>query len=126
MSGSARTFLGIAAILVTIESVVYVSAGVLELSDASGGLVGAGIGAGILFILYGLLQFYAAWRVRQGRAWARAPLIVTQLIQLLLAGDVQPEGLPWLASVMAVSALVVVVCLLAPPVTRALSANGSV
>ena len=123
MTGSARVLLGIAAGVVAVESMVYVGAGAFKLS---GGLFGLGFGVGILFLVYGLGQLYAAWRLRQGMAWARAPLVVTQLIQILLAQDVRPEGLPWVAPTLIVSALVVLGCLFAPPVTQALIRDRSV
>lgn len=102
---------------------MYVGAGAFELF---GGLFGLGFGAGILFLVYGLGQLYAVWRLRQGRAWARAPLVVTQLIQILLGQDVQPEGMPWVAPTLIVSALVVLGCIFAPPVTQALIRDRSV
>jgi hypothetical protein len=123
VTGSARTLLAVAATIVALESLVYVGVGVLDLADTSGGLIGVGLGSGILLVAYGLGQLYAAWRVRQGQRWARAPLVVTQLIQILLGQDVRPEGLPWIAPTLIVSALVALGCLLAPPVTQALRNN---
>lgn len=121
MTGSARLLLGIAAGVVTLESLTAIGLGVLDLADTSRELIGLGLGAGFLLIAYGLGQLFAAWRVSQGQRWARAPLVVTQLIQLLLSRDVRSDDLPWLAPALAVSALVVLGCLLAPTVTRALS-----
>ena len=121
MTGSARLLLGVAAGVVTLESLASIGLGVLDLADTSSELLGLGLGAGTLLIVYGLGQLFAAWRVGQGARWARAPLVVTQLIQLLLSRDVRSDDLPWLTPALAVSALVVLGCLLAPPVTRALS-----
>jgi hypothetical protein len=123
VTGSAKALLGVAAAIVALENLAYVSVGVVDLADTSGGLIGVGLGAGILLVTYGLGQLYAAWRVRQGHRWARAPLVVTQLIQVLLGKDVRPEGLPWIAPTLIVSALVVLGCLLAPTVTRALNSS---
>jgi hypothetical protein len=125
VTASARILLGVAAAIVALESVVYIGVGGLDLADTSGGPIGVGLGAGILLVAYGLGQLFAAWHVCQGQRWARAPLVVTQLILILLGKDVRPEGQPWIAPTLIVSALVVLGCLLAPPVTRALSDNRS-
>ncbi len=125
MTGSARVLLGIAAGVVALESIAYIVVAGLDLADASGGRLGFGVGAGILLIAYGLGLAIAAWSVRKGRAWARAPLVVAQLIQLLLARDAR-DGAAWVTPVMAVSALAVLGCLFAPPVTRALIRDRSV
>ena len=119
MTGSARILLGIAAGVVALESIAYIVVAGLDLADASGSRLGLGVGAGILLIAYGLGLAIAAWNVRKGRAWARAPLVVAQLIQLLLANDAR-DGAAGVTPAMAVSALVVLGCLFAPPVTQAL------
>ena len=125
MTGSARVLFGIAAGVVALESIAYVVVATLDLADSSGGRLGFGVGAGLLLIAYGLGLLIAAWHVRKGRAWARAPLVVAQLIQLLLANDAR-DGAAWVMPTMAVSALVVLGCLFAPPVTQALIRDRSV
>ncbi len=119
---SARTLLNIAAAVVALESAAYIVVALLDFADSQAGRRGLGLGAGLLLIAYGIGLLIAAWAVRQGRRWARAPLIVAQLIQLLLAGDAR-DGAAWATPAMAASALVVLLCLLAPPVTRALTAE---
>lgn len=125
MTGSARTLLNVAAAVVVLESAAYIVVALLDFADSSGGRRGFGLGAGLLLIAYGTGLLFAAWAVRQGRRWARAPLIVAQLIQLLLASDAR-DGAAWVTPAMAASALVVLGCLLAPPVTRALTGERSV
>lgn len=121
----ARPLLRIAAAVVAAESVSLVVLALLDLADVSGKRLGLGLGAGLLLITYALGLLFVAWKVSQGRAWARAPIIVAQLIQLLLASDAR-DGAAWVAPTLAVSALVVLGCLLAPPVTRALSEDRRV
>jgi hypothetical protein len=125
VTGSARVLLGIAAGVVALESIAYIVVAGLDFADASGGRLAFGVGAGILLIAYGLGLAVAAWNIRKARAWARAPIVVAQLIQLLLATDAR-EGAAWVTPAMAVSALVVLGCLFAPPVTQALSRDRSV
>lgn len=117
---TARALLTIAGVVVAVEASAYVALAILDLANVSSERLGLGVGAGILLGLYGVGQLYAAWRVTRGDGWARSPLIVTHLIQLLLAWNLRDGDTRWLAVVMAVCALVVLGCLLAPPVTRAL------
>jgi hypothetical protein len=121
----ARRLLGVAAVVVAAESVSLVVLALLDLADISGTRLGLGLGAGLLLIAYAIGLLFVAWKARQGRAWARAPIIVTQLIQLLLASDAR-NGAAWVAPALALSALVVLGCLLAPPVTRAMSEDRRV
>jgi hypothetical protein len=122
----------VAALVVVAEAAVVIVLAVLDVLDLSGDRLGLGIGVGLILAAYGFGQLWAAWRVVHGDAWARSPLIVTQLIQLLLswelrrgAGDV--PGIPsWLSVLMALTAATVLVCLLAPPVTRALRDDETV
>ena len=124
-TGSARTLLSVAGVVVALEAIAYVAVAWLDLGDVAGGRRGMGLGAGLLLIVYGAGLLFVAWQVRRGRAWARAPLVVVQLIQLLLARDAR-DGAAWVSPAMAVSALVVLGCLLSPPVTRALSEDRAV
>ena len=126
MTGSAKALLGIAAGVVAIESIGYIAVAGLDLADTSGDRLGFGEGAGLLLIAYGLGLLVAAWSIRRSRAWARAPIVVAQLIQLLLAYDLRGSGAAWVTPAMAVSALVVLACLFAPPATQALIRDRSV
>jgi hypothetical protein len=124
--GVARQLLLIAACVVWAESLVFAVLVVLDAADLSGKRLGFGIGAGVLLAIYGAGQAWAAWRVTQGDGWARSPLIVTQLIQLLLAWNLRTSDSKWVAVLMAVAAVIALGCLLAPPVTRALGRSNAV
>ena len=117
---SARVLLGIAGAIVAMEALALMVLAVLDLTDVSSERLGLGIGAGVLLAIYGGGQLFAAWRVTRGEGWARSPLIVTHLIQFLLAWNLRDGDTRWLAIVMVVLSVVVLGCLLAPPVTRAL------
>ena len=116
----------IAAVVVWAESLVFAVLVVLDAADLSGKRLGFGIGAGVLLAIYGAGQAWAAWRVTRGDGWARSPLIVTQLIQLLLAWNLRTSDSRWVAVLMAVAAVVALGCLLAPPVTRALGRSNAI
>lgn len=118
--GAARSLLFTAAAIVWAESLVFGGLVVLAAADLSSKRLGFGIGAGVLLAIYGAGQAWAAWRVTRGDGWARSPLVVTQLIQLLLAWNLRTSDPRWLAVVMGVAAVAALGCLMAPPVTRAL------
>lgn len=116
----AQKILLIAVILIGAEAIVYVVFGAIAIASISGGKAGDSLGIGIFLAAYGLAQAFACRKLLQWHTWARGPLVFTQLIQLGLAWGLRDSQRPWLAVVMAISAAVALVCLLAPTVTRAL------
>lgn len=122
----ARALLGIVGAIVAIEAVAYLALAVLDLTNVSSERLGLGLGAGVLLAIYGAGQLFAAWRLTRGEGWARSPLIVTHLIQLLLAWNLRGSDQSWLAVVIAAFSVVVLGCLLAPPVTRALGHDNRI
>jgi hypothetical protein len=121
-AGTARTLLLLAAAIVFAETLAYLILAVLDLANLSGNRVGTGIGVGLVLVAYGLGQAWAAWRVTHGDSWARSPLVVTQIIQILIAWNIRGTS-GWLAALLVVTATAALACLLAPPVTRALGAD---
>ena len=75
-----------------------------------------------LLAAYGLGQAWAAVLLLKHRIGARGPLVATQLIQLGLAWNSRDSEIEWLSPLLAVSAVVALVGLLAPSTTRALVA----
>lgn len=124
-SGLARTLLLLVAVIVSAEALTYIVLAVLGAADLSDDRLGFGIGTAVFLAVYGLGQLWAAWRIVPGDAWARSPLVVTQIIQVLIAWNVFGESW-WLAALLAVAAVLVLAALLAPTVTRALSRDQPV
>ena len=89
-------------------------------------LIADRIGIASFLALYGLTQLFAAWKLLGWHAWARGPLLFTQLVQLGLAWGLRGAQEQWLAILMAVSAAIALGCLIAPAVTRALLDDGAV
>lgn len=115
----------IAATIVLVEALVYLVLAVLGGLDASRDRAGTGVGVALVLAAYGVFQGWAAWRVSRGDAWARSPLVVTQLVQLVIAFNL--DGVPPAVTVaMGAAAVLTLACLLAPPVTRALGPTGPV
>ena len=108
-----------AAAIVTIEGLAFAVLGVLELTSVSGDRVGLGVGATLFLLLVAAGLLGAAWRVAEGDAWARSPLVFAQLIVLGLAWNFRGDPV-WLTPLVALPAIIVLACLLAPPTTRAL------
>ena len=124
-AGTARNLLLFAAAIVVAEAVTCVVLAVLGLMDLDGGSLGAGIGVSLILAIYGGFQAWAVWRVTEGDQWARSPLVVTQVIQLIIAFNL--AGIPgWVSVLVGAAAVVTLVCLLSPPVTRALSTDQPV
>lgn len=119
-TGLARTLLLVAAAIVLVEALTCLVLAVLGAIDLTQDTAGMGIGVALILAVYGLFQAWAARRVTEGDSWARSPLIVTQLIQLIIAFNL--ADVPVSVTVLVgASAVVALACLLAPPVTRALS-----
>lgn len=114
----ARVLLGVAAVIVVAESCVYLTLAALDLRDTPSERVVSGIGIAVLLAAYGIGQLVAMWLLFKRRAGARAPLIVTQLLQVLIATNLRGE--PRLAWAVAIPAVIVLVILLSPPVSAVL------
>jgi hypothetical protein len=82
--------------------------------------VGLGVGATVFLLIVAGGLAWAAYRVALGESWARSPLVLAQLVQLGLAWNFRGDP-AWLAPAIAAPAVVVLACLLAPAVTRALA-----
>jgi hypothetical protein len=124
-SGTARNLLLVAAVIVLVEAVTCVVLAVLGVADLDGDSLGTGIGVSLILAVYGVFQAWAVWRVNRGEQWARSPLVVTQIIQLVIAFNLADIPV-WISVLVGASAVVTLVCLLAPPVTRALGGDQPV
>ena len=119
-SGTARTLLLVAAAVIAIEALTFAVLAVLEVVSVSSDRVGLGVGTTLLLVVIAGGLLWAAWRITEGEAWARSPLVLAQLVVLGLAWTFRGDP-AWLAPVIALPAVVVLAGLLAPPVTRALA-----
>ncbi|MEJ7635194.1 hypothetical protein [Aeromicrobium sp.] len=119
-AGTARTLLIVATVIVFAEALTCLVLAALGAIDLTRDRAGVGIGVALILAVYGVFQAWAVWRVTEGDYWARSPLVVTQIIQLIIAFNLADVPL-WITGLVGASAVVTLVCLLAPPVTRALS-----
>jgi hypothetical protein len=102
------------------EGLAFAVLAALEVLHVSSDRVGLGVGATIFLLVVAAGLGWAATRVVLGESWARSPLVLAQLVMLGLAYNFRGDP-AWLTPAIAVPAVVVLVCLLAPPVTRALA-----
>jgi hypothetical protein len=114
----------VAAVLATLEGLVIGVLGLLELVSLTSGRLTMGLSTAGFFAAYGALLVYCGWQLSRRTPWVRAPVLLAQLIQLGLAwgfreGDTMP-----VAIVLAVVALVALVCLFHPASMAALDGES--
>lgn len=109
----------------SVEALVFAVLAVLELLSVSSDRIGLGVGSTVFLTVVAAGLLWAAWRVVEGETWARSPLVFAQLIQLGLAWNFRGDP-AWLAPAIALPAVAVLACLLAPPTTRALTDDPAV
>ena len=109
----------VAAALLAVQALAALVFGVLEASQIRPVRAFMGIGVTVLMLAYGVLLGLLARAVARARRWSRGPAVVTQLILLLLGYSFRQPPTTWAGFLMAVVALVALVCLLLPASTRA-------
>lgn len=112
--------------IIAIEGLTFLLLGVLTLADAGGTNVASDGGIALFLGVYGAAQLYACRQLLTWHSGARSPLVFTQLILLGLAWGLRGSDRPLLAALMAVAAVVALIGLLAPGVTRALNADEAI
>ncbi|MGH3358681.1 MAG: hypothetical protein ACRDO7_07740 [Nocardioidaceae bacterium] len=118
---SARPYLAVACILVAIEGCALLGMAVAELTAVAPDRVGLGVSTAIFFLLIGIGLCGAAYGLWRRVTWARGPVVFAQLIALGLAWsfrDVSPRAI---AAALLVVAIAVLVAVLAPATTAALT-----
>jgi hypothetical protein len=73
--------------VVALEAVMLVLQGLALIPALSGERLAMGTTSVAFFLLYGGFLGYCAWQVYRLRSWARAPLVLAQLIQILVGAS---------------------------------------
>ncbi len=109
-----------AAVLAGLEGLVALVFGVAEILQVH--LVRAVVGVGVAFFMVGfaVLLGAAARGLLRGRRWARAPVVVVQLILLPVGWSFRGGQTSWVFATMIIVALVTLVLILHPRSTQAL------
>jgi hypothetical protein len=100
--------------LAGLEGLLVLAYGVLEAANVHTDRAAMGVTTAVFFVLLGGAVVACAWLVAHGRAAARSPVIVVQVIVLGLAWDLRGGASTWLAVGLALVAAVVLVGLLHP------------
>jgi hypothetical protein len=111
----------VAASLVAVEGLLVVTYAVLEAASVHSDRVAMGVTTSLFFALLGGVLIACAWFVFRGRAWARSPIVVSQLLFLGLAWSFFGGSTTWVSVVLGVVALVVLFGLLHPASIQALT-----
>jgi hypothetical protein len=95
--------------LVGVEAVALVLVGVAELGVLSWSRATMGLTTALFFGVYGAGLGACAWQLLRLRSWARAPVVLAQLIQLPVAWSFRGGSTTPVAAVLAVVAVLVLV-----------------
>lgn len=106
--------LTVATSLAALEALGYAGYGVTEIAVLSADRPEMGVTTAVFFLLYGAGLGVCAWAVHRLQSWARAPVVLVQIIQLLLAWNFRGGETSWLSVVLGVSAVVVLAGILHP------------
>jgi hypothetical protein len=115
----------VAAALVAVEGLILLGYAVLEAAHVHADRAAVGLTSALFFLLLAVGLLLCGWLVLRGRAWARSPVIVAQVIFLGLAWSFRGGGTTWVAVVLAVVAVVVLGGLLHPASVDALVERDS-
>lgn len=112
--------LALAAALVAVEVLALFGVGVSVVLGSDRRRLLLDVTTTVFFVLYGSGLLACAWGLLRVRRWARAPVVLAQLIQILVAWSFYPGETRLVALALAATAVVVLVAVLSPPATRAL------
>ena len=115
----------VAASLVAVEAILLVLQGFAELVVLSGERVAMGVTTAGFFLVYGAGLAFCAWTVTRLRSWARAPIVVAQLIQLAVAWSFRGGSTTPVAVALALAAVLVLVGIFHPASIDALADDDS-
>ena len=119
------TQLVVAAVLAALEGLVALGFGVAEIFQVRLFRAVVGVGVAVFMVGFAALLFAAARALLQLRRWARAPVVVVQLIMLPVGWSFRGGQTTPVAVGMIIVALLTLVLILHPRSTRALVEPGS-
>jgi len=107
----------LAAVLLSLQALVAVSFGVIEVAQIRTFRMVVGAGVAVLMFGYGALLAAVARGVILVRRWSRGPAVATQILHLPIAWSFRDGATWWVALILAAMSMTVLVCLLIPPST---------
>ncbi|HET7432805.1 MAG TPA: hypothetical protein VFJ89_14950 [Nocardioides sp.] len=104
----------VAASLAAVEGLLLLAYGVLEAANVHSDRAAMGVTTALFFAVLGAVLLACAWLVVRGRAWARSPIVVAQVMFLGLAWSFLGGATTWVSVALALVAVLVLVGLLHP------------
>jgi hypothetical protein len=117
--GRAPAPLTVATSLVAVEAVCLVLFGLAELRALSATKIAMGITTSLFFVAYGVGLGVLAWLLHRLRSWARAPVVLAQLLQLGVAWSFRSGATAPVSVLLTVVAVVVLAGVFHPASLRA-------
>jgi len=109
--------------LTALEGLGFTAYGVVLLPELFGDNPQAGSTASVFFLAYGVFLWVCSWQLWRRRSWARAPVVLAQLIQLLVGFGFWGGDTTAVAVVLVALAVVVLATLLHKRSTAALGSG---
>jgi hypothetical protein len=113
--------LTVAASVAGIEAAVLVVQGLVLLPALHGERLAMGTTSVLFFVVYGVFLAYCAWQLYKLHSWARAPVVLAQLIQALVGINFWGGSTTPVALVAVVAALITLAGIFHPSSLAALA-----
>jgi hypothetical protein len=113
----------VAVSLTFLEVFALLAEGLSLLPNLSGERLAMGTTSVAFFLIYGGALAWCAWNLRRLHSWARAPIVLAQLIQVLTGTSFWGGGTTFVAVAMILVGLVVLAGIFHPDSIRALAAS---
>ncbi len=123
--GTVPAPLSVAVALTFLEVLALVLEGLSLLPNLSGDRLAMGMTSVAFFLLYGGALGWCAWNLRRLRSWARSPVVLAQLIQVLTATSFWGGSTTYVAVAGIVVGIVVLAGIFHPDSVAALAASDS-
>lgn len=115
----------VAASLTGVEAIVAVLQGLVLLPALEGQRLTMGLTSVLFFAVYGAGLGWCAWRLWRRESWARAPVVLAQLIQILVGASFWGNGTSVVAVVLVTVGLLVLAGIFHPDSLAALDTDDT-
>lgn len=123
--GAAPRPLRAVAVLLGLQALGFITFGVYESTQLTGGRVMTGIVTALLLVLWGGALGFAGWAMLGGRMLARGPVVAAEIIHLPTAWSFRGGETTWVTLLLGLTSLAVVILVLVPASTRYLTGTAA-